>query len=109
MYYRIVAIALVLLGLYEIISHLTYPISVSPDSLERSAIGLATIFLGLFNWVYVYETPESKLPRFLLLAANVLFIGFSILLITSTIDPLHGYIALALSLSNSVMVLNHKV
>ena len=109
MFYRIVALALVVLGLYEIVTHLTYPIDVTPDTLERSAIGLATIFLGLFNWVYIYETPTSNLPKFLLLGANILFIGFSILLITSRIDPLHGYIALALSLSNCVMVLNHKV
>ncbi len=109
MFYRIVALGLVALGIYEILSHLSLPFDITPDSLEKSAIGLATVFIGLLNWIFVYESPESHMPRIILLSANIVFIGFAILLITSTIDPFHGYAALGLSLVNCIMVLNHKV
>lgn len=109
MFYRIIALSLVVLGTVHIIFNLTWPLTITPDSLEKSAIGLSSIFLGLLNWVYVYESPKSRIPKIVLLAANLIFIGFSILMITSGIDVTHGYAVLVLSLINCVMVLNHKV
>jgi hypothetical protein len=109
MFYRIVAGALVLIGIFEILSHLSYPVDISPDTLEYSATGLATIFIGLLNLAYLYETPDSKVPMIVLLGSNLLFIGFAVLLITSDISTTFGYAAVGLSVINCIMVLNHKV
>ena len=109
MFYRIVALALVVVGLGHIIFSLTWPIDITPDTLEKSAIGLATVFLGLLNFAYVYETPHSTIPKIILFSANLIFIGFAILIISISINPTFGYLTLVLSLVNSVMVLNHKV
>jgi len=109
MFYRIVAFSLVGLGAVQIMANLSWPVDFTPDLLEKSAIGLSSIFLGLLNVGYVYETPESHVPKVVLLTANLLFIGFSILMITEQADVLFGYIAIVLSLINCVMVLNHKV
>ncbi len=109
MFYRIVSLCLVVLGVFHLVSGLTWPLTIGPESLEKSAVGLASIFLGLLNFGYFYERPESKLPRITLLAANLLFIGFAILMITSSLGVTFGYIALVLSLINCIMVLNHTV
>lgn len=109
MFYRIIAFSLVILGAVQIIANLSWPLELSQGLLERCAIGLSSVFLGLLNVVYVYETPNSPVPKTVLLTANILFIGFAVLLITTQADPIFGYIAIALSLVNCVMVLNHKV
>ena len=109
MFYRIIAFSLVILGAVQIIANLSWPLELSQDLLERCAIGLSSVFLGLLNVVYVYETPNSPVPKTVLLTANILFIGFAVLLITTQADPIFGYVAIALSLVNCVMVLNHKV
>lgn len=109
MFYRIVAFSLVGLGAIQIFANLSWPVDLNQDLLERCAIGLSSIFLGLLNVGYVYETPDSPVPKTVLLTANILFIGFAVLLITSKTDPIFGYVAVALSLVNCVMVLNHKV
>ncbi|MFT4568679.1 MAG: hypothetical protein ACI9FN_003648 [Saprospiraceae bacterium] len=72
-------------------------------------MGLATAFLGVLNFVYVYETPTSPVPKTVLLSANIVFIGFSILLITAHINVIYAWIAVILSVINCVIVLNKKV
>ena len=109
MFYRIVAFSLVGLGAVQIIANLSWPLELSQELLERCAIGLSSIFLGLLNVGYVYETPNSRVPKIVLLTANILFIGFTVLLITTKTDATFGYVATALSIVNCVMVLNHKV
>ena len=109
MFYRIIALALVGLGIFYIVSNLSWPLDVTPGSLEKSAIGLATIFIGLLNLAYFYDTPASNIHKIVLLAANLVFIGFAILLITSSISIYYGYFCLILSVINCVIVLNHKV
>ncbi len=109
MFYRIVALALVGLGLFYILSNLTWPINITPDSLEESAIGLSTIFLGLLNLAYVDESPNYRVPKLILLIANLMFIGFAILMVSSQIDVVYGYTALVLSVISCVKVINHKV
>lgn len=109
MFYRIVALLLVALGIFRILSNLSWPLDISPDSLENSTIGLATIFVGFLNLCHFYGKSDSVIPKIAVLAANLMFIGFSILLVTSGIDMIYGYIGVALSLINCVMVLNHKV
>jgi len=109
MFYRIVALFLVLLGIFRIVSNLSWPLDISPDSLDNSSIGLATIFVGLLNLCHFYSTSDSVIPKIVVLGANLMFIGFSILLVTSGIDTTYGYIGVGLSLINCVMVLNHKV
>jgi len=108
-FYRFIAFSLVILGIFQIVYNLSWPLDITPDSLEKSAIGLCTIFIGLLNLAYLYEVPSSSTPMIGLLGANLIFIGFAILLITSEIGVIYGYIALVLSLINCVMVLNHKV
>jgi len=78
MFYRIVAFALVGLGVFQIIDTLNGSLSLSAEKVELSAMGLASVFLGLLNIAYVYEIPESNVPKIVLLSANLLFIGYSI-------------------------------
>ncbi|MEL6391047.1 MAG: hypothetical protein AAFQ02_12890 [Bacteroidota bacterium] len=109
MFYRLVSLSLVVLGVLHIILGISSPLSVDETFLHYSGVGLAMIFLGLLNFSYLYETPQSKVPQFVLLSANILFIGFSILLVTNDTDLIHSWVAIVLSVFNSVMVLNHKV
>ena len=109
MFYRLVSLALVLLGVIHIVMGIELPLEVNETFLHYSGVGLAMIFLGLLNFSYLYETPTSEIPQFILLSANILFIGFSILLVTNDTDLTYSWAAIVLSVVNSVMVLNHKV
>lgn len=109
MFYRSVSLTLVLLGIVHIILGIEFPIVVNETFLHYSGVGLAMIFLGLLNFSYLYETPTSEIPKIILLSANILFIGFSILLVTNNTDLIHSWAAIVLSVINSVLVLNHKV
>jgi len=109
MFYKIVALLLVVLGLAHFLEGMSIPIKVDETFLHYSGIGLATAFLGILNFVYVYETPTSPVPKTILLSANIVFIGFSILLITAHMNVIYAWIAVVLSVINCVMVLNRKV
>lgn len=109
MFYKIVALLLVVLGIAHFLEGASFPLEVNETFLHYSGIGLATAFLGLLNFVYIYETPTSPVPKAVLLSANILFIGFSILLITSQINVIYAWLAVILSIVNCVMVLNKKV
>lgn len=110
MFYKIVALALVVLGLFHIFSGITsFPPEVDDEFLHYSGVGLAMIFLGLLNFSYIYEIPNSSVPQFILLSANILFIGFLTLLVTSNTDLFHAWAAIVLSIFNCIMVLNHRV
>ena len=107
--YRIVAFALIGLGLFQILETLGLDFEITKEKVELSGMGLASIFLGLLNLAYVYEIPESKVPKIVLLSSNLLFIGYSILSISTQVIEIYGYIAIVLSVINCIMVLNHKV
>ncbi len=109
MFYKIVALLLVVLGIAHFFEGTSFPFEVDETFLHYSGIGLATAFLGVLNFVYVYETPTSPIPKIVLLSANIVFIGFSILLITAQINVIYAWIAVILSVINCVMVLNKKV
>ncbi len=109
MFYRIVAFALVGLGLFQILETLGLSLEINKEKVELSAMGLASVFLGLLNLAYVYETPESKVPKIVLLSANLLYIGYSIASISTQVVEYYGYTAIILSVINCVMVINHKV
>ncbi len=109
MFYKIVALSLVLLGLIYLLSGVSWPLETSDSFLYHSGIGLATIFLGLLNFVYEYETPTSPVPKIVLLGSNILFIGYAILLITSDINKYYAWSVVILSVLNSLMVLNKRV
>ena len=109
MFYRIVAFALIGLGLFQILETLGLDFEITKEKVELSGMGLASIFLGLLNLAYVYEIPESKVPKIVLLSSNLLFIGYSILSISTQVIEIYGYIAIVLSVINCIMVLNHKV
>jgi len=109
MFYKLVSLSLVLLGVLHIFLDIQFPLTVDETFLHYSGVGLAMIFLGLLNFSYLYETPTSEIPKFILLSANILFIGFSILLVTNATDVAHSWAAIVLSVINSIMVLNHRV
>lgn len=109
MFYKIVSLLLVLLGVAHFFEGVTLPLSVDENFLHYSGIGLATAFLGILNFVYVYESPSSAVPKIILLSANILFIGFSILLISAGINVIYAWLAVILSIINCIMVLNHRV
>ena len=109
MFYKIVALLLVILGIAHFLEGTSFPLEVNETFLHYSGIGLATAFLGVLNFVYVYETPASPVPKAVLLSANIVFIGFSILLITSNMNVVYAWMAVILSVINCVIVLNKKV
>ena len=74
-----------------------------------SGIGASTMLIGLFNFVYQYETPKSQIPRIILLTVNALFMGYMILMIGNNLHFVPSVITLVLIVITSVQVLNHKV
>jgi len=109
MFYRIIAFALIGLGLFQIIETIGLSFEINKEKVELSAMGLSSIFLGLLNLAYLYEKPESDVPKIVLLSANLLYIGYSIASISTQVVEVYGYIAILLSVINCIMVLNHKV
>jgi len=109
MFYRFIAFALIGLGFFQIIETIGLSFEIDQEKVELSAMGLASVFLGLLNLAYVYEIPESNVPKIVLLTANLLYIGYSIASITTGVVEIYGYTAIVLSVINCIMVLNHKV
>ena len=110
MFYRIVAFTLVVLGILQILQTLGWSLTINKDTVELSATGLAAVFLGLLNLGYLYEIPNnSQVPKVVLLTANLIFIGFAIASISTHLFEWYGYLAIALSVINCIMVINHKV
>jgi len=72
-------------------------------------VSLSLVLLGVLHIFLDIQTPTSEIPKFILLSANILFIGFSILLVTNATDVAHSWAAIVLSVINSIMVLNHRV
>ncbi len=110
MIYRIISYALIAMGGFYIGRFLAHLNDINDHHLFIASLGISTLLIGILNYVYIFETPSSPIPKILLLASNGLFIGFMILLITSKSDDLlPSYITLALVLISSIMVLNKKV
>lgn len=109
MFYRILAIAMLLLG----IAHIGYAFLDFADQdvklLQELGRGIAIIFMAVLNYSYLYEENTNNIPKAVMLGSNVLFIGYVILSITLGVDVIPSYIAAALSLCSSILVLNHKV
>jgi len=66
MFYRIIAFALIGLGLFQIIETIGLSFEINKEKVELSAMGLSSIFLGLLNLAYLYEKPESDVPKIIL-------------------------------------------
>ena len=107
---KLIAYALIGMGGFYIGRFSTHINDITEHGLFIASMGISTLLIGILNYVYIFETPDSPLPRIILLASNGLFIGFMILMITSKSDDLiPSYITLALVLISSLMVLNKKV
>ena len=108
MIYRITCIGLIILGIAHLIESYV-ELGVSENFLIDSGIGVSTILMGFLNLVYLYETPQSPVPRYILLTVNALFIGYIILMIGNAVHLIPSYITLAFLILTSIQVLNRKV
>ena len=108
MIYRITCIGLILIGIIHM-GESYLELGVSESFLIDSGIGVSTILMGLLNFVYLYETPKSPVPRYILLTVNTLYIGYIILMIGNSVHLIPSYLTLAFLILTSVLVLNRKV
>lgn len=109
MFYKIISLGLVLLGFLHILIGVGLSTEITQKILEYGAVGFCSILIGFLNFVYIYETPDSTIGKYILLGSNILFIGFSIAMITHNIDVIHAYLSGSLALICSILVLNRKV
>lgn len=109
MLYRLTSLLLIILGIFEGIneSHFLDNPSV-PAFFESLSEGFALIFLGVLNFVYLYETPASWVPKAILIACNVLYIGFLVWTLRFGIDVFPSIVGICL-LVTSILVVNRKV
>ncbi len=108
MFFRFISLGLVLIGVYHILSKATFSASPDTEMLEYAAVGLSTIFIGVLNFVYLYETPSSKLPKIILIACNLIFIGYTFMMIGSGVDRIEAWLAAFMTIISSVIVLNNR-
>ena len=109
MLYRLTSIFLILLGIYYGLNEgefLKQPtIAHFFESLSK---GFGLSFLGVLNFVYLYETPQTPLPKIILLLCNALYIGFLVWTLRFGIDWLNSVVGISL-LITSILVMNKKV
>ncbi len=109
MFYRLTSILLILFGIYDGFceSHFfeSPTVLVFFESLSK---GFGLIFLGVLNFVYLYETPTSWLPKAILLTCNVFYIGFLVWTLRFGINGFDSAVGICL-LITSILVMNKKV
>ena len=109
MFYRLSSLGIVVLGVFQIAYAFIQHIHIDEEMINILARGMCTVLIGLLNFVFLYETPKSNIPRIVLLGANGAYIGFLILMITTHIALLTSWATLALLLFTSILVLNRRV
>ncbi|MDG2448572.1 MAG: hypothetical protein P8M34_03005 [Saprospiraceae bacterium] len=109
MFYRLTSIILIILGIYYGLNEgafLDQP--TIPHFFESLSNGFGLTFLGVLNFVYLYETPTTPLPKIILLFCNVIYIGFLVWTLRFGIDWFNSAVGVCL-LITSILVLNKKV
>ncbi len=109
MFFRFISLGLVLIGVFHILSKATFMSQPDLSMLEYWAVGIATIFIGVLNFVYLYETPASKLPKIILISCNLIFIGYTFLMINAGVDRIEAWISALMTVVSSIIVLNNRV
>jgi hypothetical protein len=109
MFYRLSSIGIVVLGVFQIAYAFFQHIHIDEEMINILARGMSTALIGLLNFVFLYETPRSNVPRIILLGANGAYIGYLILMITTHVALLTSWASLALLFITSILVLNRRV
>ena len=109
MLYKLTSILLIVFGIYDGFceSHF-FNTPTIPIFFESLSKGFGLIFLGVLNFVFLYETPASWLPRTILLASNVFYIGFLVWTLRFGFNPFDSMVGICL-LITSILVINKKV
>ena len=109
MLYRLTSLLLIVLGFFQGLNESHFLENPSVQAFfESLSSGFGLIFLGVLNFVYLYETPTSWLPKAILLTCNVVYIGFLVWTLRFGIDMLHSLEGICL-LVTSILVMNKKV
>jgi CHASE2 domain-containing sensor protein len=109
MFYKILSASLVLLGALHVGHAFFYGNGVNESVMWEVSEGVTTILIGILNYIYLYESQNTQIPKAILLVSNALFIGYLILMVTHHMNVIPSYISLVLVLTCSMLVLNKKV
>lgn len=109
MFYRLTSLLLIFLGIFHGLheSHFLNEPNFK-TFFESLSEGFGLIFLGVLNYVYLYETPTKGLPKAILLTCNVFYIGFLVWTLRFGIDWFNSVVGICL-LITSILVMNKKV
>lgn len=109
MFYRLTSIILILLGIYYGLNEGDFLSKPSiPHFFESLSKGFGLTFLGVLNFVYLYETPSTPLPKIILLTCNTIYIGFLVWTLRFGIEWFNSTVGICL-LITSILVMNRKV
>lgn len=109
MFYKILSLSLVFLGAFHVAHAFLYAPAIDENMMWEVSEGVTTVLIGILNYIYLYESQKTEIPKAILLGSNALFLGYLILMISHKMNLAPSYLALVLVLCCSILVLNKKV